>query len=88
VKNKSIKNVSLNLNNSGVNVIITIIVYFPFFLGNFVIKGYRFFMSLESEKKVTELIIVVYLTNQLNTTFSCSTSPLKVPNRLKSLKLT
>jgi hypothetical protein len=51
VKNKSIKNVSINLNNSGVNVIITIIVYFPFFLGNFVIKGYRFFMSLESEKK-------------------------------------
>jgi hypothetical protein len=87
VKNKSIKNVSLNLNNSGVNVIITMIVYFPFFLGNFVIKGY-IFMSLESEKKVTELIIVVYLTNQLNTTFSCSTSPLKVPNRLKSLKLT
>jgi hypothetical protein len=55
VKNKSIKNVSLNLNNSGVNVIITIIVYFPFFLGNFVIKVYRFFMSLESEKKTNRI---------------------------------
>jgi hypothetical protein len=27
-------------------------------------------------------------TNELNTTFFCSTSPLKAPNRLKSLKLT
>jgi hypothetical protein len=26
-------------------------------------------------------------TNELNTTFFCSTSPLKAPNRLKSLKL-
>jgi hypothetical protein len=26
-------------------------------------------------------------TNELNTTFFCSTSPLKVPNRLKRLKL-
>jgi hypothetical protein len=25
--------------------------------------------------------------NELNTTFFCSTSPLKAPNRLKSLKL-
>jgi hypothetical protein len=40
------------LNNSGVNVIITIIVYFPFFLGNFVIKGYR---SLESEQKTNRI---------------------------------
>jgi hypothetical protein len=24
----------------------------PFFLGNFVIKGYSFFMSLQSEKKL------------------------------------
>jgi hypothetical protein len=32
--------------------------------------------------------IVVYLhTNELNTRFFCSTSPLKAPNRLKSLKL-
>jgi hypothetical protein len=27
-------------------------------------------------------------TNELNTTFFCSTSPLKAPNRLKPLKLT
>jgi hypothetical protein len=26
-------------------------------------------------------------TNELNTTFFCSTTPLKAPNRLKSLKL-
>jgi hypothetical protein len=47
---------------------------------------------------VRDFIIVVYLmsscqkrpnlhTNELNTTFFCSTSPLKAPNHLKSLKL-
>jgi hypothetical protein len=32
-------------------------------------------------------VLVVYLTNELNTIFFCSTSSLKAPNRLKSLKL-
>jgi hypothetical protein len=38
-------------------------------------------------KKCKDKKIVVYLTNELNTRFFCSTSPLKAPNRLKSLKL-
>jgi hypothetical protein len=48
-----------------------------------------FGMSLDSRFKGPRLPKKSNLhKNELNTTFFCSTTPLKAPNRLKSLKLT
>jgi hypothetical protein len=40
---------------------IILITYFPFFLGNFVIEGYSFFMPLQSEKKTNTIMKKVAL---------------------------
>jgi hypothetical protein len=39
-----------------------------------------------AEKMINKIVVYLH-TNELNTTFFCSTSPLKAPNHLKSLKL-
>jgi hypothetical protein len=66
-----------------VNILLNRLVSPLFFLFLFLVA-----INMHFKNDVLSKYVVVYLhTNELNTTFFCSTSPLKAPNRLKSLKI-